>query len=136
MYSIPVVTTTIDVRVYPTEALEKVSQAICNIFAIEADTLQYDGERSVLTAVLEGRESLRGLFHAFRREQILNAARAILLKGLQGDTFWFYLNKQAAYSNRLSFCDLKSESAIGSISVKMKTDAPVQLLDWLTPRKG
>jgi predicted RNA binding protein with dsRBD fold (UPF0201 family) len=135
MCSLAVVTTTLEVRVYPTETREKVGRAICNIFAIEADTLYYDAEQGVLATVLEGRENLRGLFNAFRRAQILNAARAVLLRGLQGDTFWFYLNKQAAYSNRISFCGPDGESPLGPISVKIKTDAPQQLLDWLTSRK-
>lgn len=136
MCSLAVVTTTLEVRVYPTETLEKVGRAVRNIFAIEADTLQYDAERSVLAAVLEGRENLRGLFNAFRRAQVLNAARAVLLRGLQGGTFGFCLNKQAAYSSRISFCDPDGESPLGPISVKIQTDAPQQLLDWLTPRKG
>jgi predicted RNA binding protein with dsRBD fold (UPF0201 family) len=131
-----VVTTTLEVRVYPTESLEKVGLAVRNLFAVEVDTLHYDAERNVLAVILEGRENLRGLYNAFQSGQVINAARAVLLRGLEGNTFQFCLNKQAAYSSRISFCDPNGESPLGPISVKITTDAPRQLLDWLTPRKG
>jgi predicted RNA binding protein with dsRBD fold (UPF0201 family) len=130
------VTTVLEARVNPTETLEKVGCAVRNIFAIEASTLHYDTARSVLTAVLKGRESLQGLSDAFQGGQVVNAARAVLYRSRRENTFQFYLNKQAAYSGRISFCDPDGESPLGPISVKIITDTPRQLLDWLTPRRG
>ncbi len=126
----------LEARVNPTETLEKVARAVRNIFAIEAPTLRYDAARSVLTAVLEGRESLQGLSDAIQGGRVVTAARAVLNRSRREATFQFYLNKQAAYSGRISFCDPDGESPMGPISVKITTDAPRQLLDWLTPRKG
>jgi len=136
MCSMVAVTITLEVRVYPTETIEKIACAVHNIFAIEADSLHYDPERSVLLAFLEGREHLRGLLQAFQRERVVKAAKAVLLRSLRGDTFRFFLNKQAAYSSRVSFCDPDGESPLGPIAVKITTDVPRSLLDWLTPKNG
>ena len=79
-------------------------------------------------------ESLRKFHDLLRREMILDAARAVLLRGLQGNTITFHLNKQVAYVGHISFSQPVGESPLGPIRVEIRCDDPRGLIDWLAPK--
>lgn len=70
-----------------------------------------------------------------RRERILEAARKILLRGVEhGKTISFCLNKQAAFVGHPSFCAREGESPMGPICFSITTGDPNRLIDWLATK--
>lgn len=124
----------IQVEVNPTEDEARVRRVVENIFS----GLQFEQKPlkrgSLLTARTTGRDGLTKLYNLLRRERIRAATRSVLFKGLNGRSIVFYLNKQAAFAGHVSFSQPTGESPLGPIRIEIKSDDPVQLIDWLAPR--
>jgi hypothetical protein len=124
----------VEAEVNPTEDLDKVKQAVENIFGslkLEQKSLR---RGSLLVGQSKDVESLSKFGNLLRRERIRDAARGVLFQGLKGKTITFYLNKQVAYAGHVSFCEPTAESPLGPIKVKIKSGNPRKLIDWLAPR--
>jgi hypothetical protein len=124
----------IEADVNPTEDVEKVKQAVENMFSIIEIEIKQSTRGSRLIAEAEGMEGLTKLYNLLRRERIRDAARGVLFKGLSKNAITFYLNKQAAYAGHVSFCQPVAESPLGPIKVQIKCDKPQELIDWLAPK--
>ncbi|MBS7634981.1 hypothetical protein KEJ34_05765 [Candidatus Bathyarchaeota archaeon] len=120
-------------EVNPTEDENKVRVAIQRVFGdIDLQSVEEEGYRRLVGKV-KGIESLARFYELLRRERILDAARTVLLRGIQGNKITFYLNKQVAYVGHISFSQPYGESPLGPISVEIQCDDPQSLIDWLTP---
>lgn len=121
-------------EVNPTEDENKVRVAIQKVFGdIDLQSVEEEGYRR-LVGKAKGIESLARFHELLRRERILDAARTVLLRGIQGNKITFYLNKQVAYVGHISFSQPYGESPLGPIGVEIQCDDPQSLIDWLTPR--
>ena len=119
--------------VYPTEDPEKVKTAINNLFAPQSyHTTEIQGIQQLTATITQS--DLHKFYTRLREERILGAARRWLRQNMLGTTITFCLHKQAAYSNRISFCAPDGESPLGPIQVEIKCDKPQAFIDWLTPR--
>ena len=121
--------TKIEVSVYvlirPTERVEKVTSAVENIFPglmmdIRGDRIEAYGGPSTLCT----------LHKLLREQEILDTARSVMLRGREGNTIQFRLNKQAAFMGMVNFPP--DEEPLGSIHVQVIGDDVV--IDWLSPR--
>ncbi|MFZ3149960.1 MAG: RNA-binding domain-containing protein [Methanothrix sp.] len=115
---------TICSSVRPTERVEKVVSAIENIFPglimdIRGDKIE----------AYNGPDSLKTLHELLRRQEILDTARKVLLRGLVGNTTAFQLSKQAALMGVVSFPP--EEEALGSLHVQITGGEGV--INWLAP---
>lgn len=126
--------TTITVKVNPTEDPEKVKKAVQNIFPASSFEEVSQKKGILLTAKIEGRGGLSKFYNLLRQERILDAARTIMLRGINGNEITFYLNKQVAYVEHISFCEPLGESPLGPIKVEMTCENTRDLIDWLAPR--
>lgn len=126
--------TTIAIKVNPTEDLEKVKKAVQNIFPASSFERIPQKKSHLLMAKIDGKTGLSKFYNLLRQERILNAARAVLLKGIDGNKITFYLNKQVAYVEHISFCEPLGESPLGPIRVEITCDDTRELVDWLAPR--
>lgn len=123
----------VEAEVRPTEDEGKVAGAISNMTGSTLLTHSQRGQRLFL--VQEGDESLLvRLRQLLRSERILDAARKMMLKGIQGTRFSFYLNKQVAFSGHVSFCMPEGESPLGPIKFTVDADDPKSFIDWLATR--
>jgi len=124
----------VEVEVSLTEDVDKVRQAVENIFG----SLKFEEKPlrrgSLLIARAKDMESLSKFGNLLRRERIRDAARGVLFQGLKGNTVTFCLNKQVAYAGHVSFSEPVAESPLGPIRVKIKSENPKKLIDWLAPR--
>jgi predicted RNA binding protein with dsRBD fold (UPF0201 family) len=77
-------------------------------------------------------ETLTKLYNILRRERIRAAARKLLLEGQDEKTITFYLNKQVACAGQVSFSNENAESPLGPIKVRIESNNPRELVDWLT----
>lgn len=76
-----------------------------------------------------GPDSLKTLHEILRRQQILDTARSVMLRGLVGNTIAFQLNKQAALMGFVSFP--AEEEPLGSLHVQITGGESV--INWLAP---
>jgi len=128
------ITVRVEAEVNLTEDLEKVKQAIENMFSIVELEVKPSGRGSLLVARANGVEGLTKLYNLLRRERIRDAARRVLFQGLSGNSITFYLNKQVAYAGHVSFCQPVAESPLGPIKVQITCDSPKELIEWLAPK--
>lgn len=124
----------VEAEVNPTEDLEKVQTAVENMF----DPLDFDVKEKtwgqLLTARIIGIQGLTKLSNLLKREQILTAARKVLRKSIDNNSITFYLNKQVALAGHVSFCQQSGESPLGPITVKIDSEDPKKLINWLAPK--
>jgi len=118
--------------VNPTEDPTKVERALHNIFPsarVARTSLAEDVTRLEVRG--DDFEFLSTLRSLIRQGRIRSAARSILLKGTSGNHIQFYLNKQAAFAGRVSFCAPVGESPLGPISIRVDTDEVNRVIDFL-----
>jgi len=132
----PDLTLNIEVELNPTEDLEKVKDTIKNIFAPSSIELVVQNKKHMLIAKMQGQDGLVKFYTLVRQENIVGASRKVLMRGLSTDLLTFFLNKQAAYVNRISFCEPVGESPLGPIRIEIKTHDPKALINWLAPRSS
>jgi len=124
----------VEVEINPTESEDKVKQAVENIFGSITIQIKPLQKGKLLTAEAKELEALTKLYNLLRRERIRNATRGALFKGIDGKTINFCLNKQVAFAGHVSFSKEVAESPLGPIKVKIESENPRDLIDWLTPK--
>jgi len=124
----------VEVKVNPTEDLEKVKKAVENIFGNIEFAVTPEERGSLLVAEVKGIDGLTKLRDLLRRERIRDAARGVFFEGLSKKSVVFYLNKQVAYVGHISFSAPVGESPLGPIKVQIRCDSPQELIEWLAPR--
>jgi predicted RNA binding protein with dsRBD fold (UPF0201 family) len=109
--------------VLPTEDRAKVAAAITRLFP---------------DAVIEGEEHLVGHSNSIEtfsdqlaKQKIRAAARKLLLRGVDGDTTRFRLNKQVATVGKVSFSE--EDHPLGDIHVALRSDDLQGLIDTMAP---
>jgi hypothetical protein len=122
----------VDTEVNPTESEAKVRKAIESIFGNIPMTVKQTRRGSILTAEAREREPLVKFYNILSREHIRAAARTVLLAGIDRNTIRFCLNKQAAYVGHVSFAEEAAESPLGPIRVRIESENPHELVNWLT----
>jgi len=124
----------VEVKVNPTEDLEKVKKAVENIFGNIEFEVTREKRGSLLVAGAIGIDWLTKLRDLLRRERIRDAARSVFFEGLSKKSVVFYLNKQVAYVGHISFSEPVGESPLGPIKVQIRCDSPQELIGWLVPK--
>ena len=127
---------TLEVRaraeVYPTEDPAKVERAIQKLFPSGRIEKEVKSDGSVSVSVhgtsLDFLSNLRSII---KQERIRSAARSILLRRLKEPRLRFYLNKQAAFMGRVSFCEPVGESPHGPITIEVDTEDYQSVVDYL-----
>ena len=124
---------TVETVVHPTEDEAKVERALRNIFPSERiQKVETSGTEVILR--INGREIdfLSTLRNLIKQEAIRSAAKSILTSRTRGQRIRIYLNKQAAFAGRVSFCGPEGESPNGPISVEIDSSAPESVTEYLT----
>ena len=110
--------------VNPSEDPEKVLSAIRSIFP--------DAELELREGGYEGTApSLDGFGRLIRRQKILDASRAVLLKNMHGNRTHMSINKQVATVGKVSFAD--RSPVLGAIEVRIEDDDLEALIDRVAP---
>ena len=121
--------------IYPTEDLERVEKAIRRIFPTCSMTLENQSEETkMLKAREHGKQALIPLQSLLRQDRIRDAARSVLMSGIFNNMITLHLNKQVAFVGHISFSMPDAESPLGPITVRIRCENPVGLIDWLASR--
>jgi len=127
-----IVTTTAEATVEPTEDEKKVERAILKLFPSGRPGRRVDEGNPVGVYVQgNGLDFLATLRNLIRQERIRNTARTIFLRNARDRVLQIYLNKQAAFMGRVSFCAPTGESPHGPVSVTVESDEIQTVIDYL-----
>jgi len=120
-----------------TEDEAKVARALRNVFPdMSVQRLRMDEGKMKLRMNGSGLQTLATLRSMIKQDRIRTAARAVILRGADGTRIQFYLNKQAAFAGRASFCAPFGESPQGPITVEIFSDNPASVVDYLAAMPG
>jgi len=133
----------LEVRTYifPTEDASRVLRAVSNVIDLsDAKPIESKDPHEnyiVVSWIFDSLRPLEKLQALLRSQRVLDAARTSIERGLWSGGVKFYLNKQAAYMGKVSFCSMEfGESPMGAITVIVFLEEcdPLRFLDWLAPR--
>jgi len=111
----------------PSEDQTKVEQAISNILP----NIEIQINDDSLKATSQNLETLSNIFEVIHSHKIQRVYKRFLNNNLRNDSTWFYLNKQAAFSNTVSLCDEAEESPLGPIKIVLTSKNIEEVIDWL-----
>jgi len=112
----------------PSEDPEKVILAISNIFSSfdsKIENFSFRGNSNSLKAL----EKIQENINSMKAQKIY---RKILEKNLTYNSTWFYLNKQAAFVNKVAICEESDESPLGPIKIILSSPNIDRIITWLT----
>ena len=116
--------------VNPSEDPKKIEKAISNIFTnstIKTETFSVSAQSKNLN-------SLEIIYETIQTKQSQKIYRRNLEKNLENDTTWFYLNKQAAFVEKIAICEEANESPLGPIKVILTSSYIDRIIDWIVSR--
>ena len=122
--------TTIQVfcQINPSEDPEKVKLAVNNIFPdIKLET--FDTE---IMGKTNNFSALSQISKSIHEKNIKNAYQRILKTNNDGESTWFYLNKQAAFVNIVALCSEANESSLGPVKVILRSNDIEQVIESIT----
>ena len=114
-------------NVNPSEDEEKVRISILNIFPYS----NFTSKKSSLKAESTDISSLEKIYEAIHSKQSQKAYKRNLENNLEDNSTWFYLNKQAAFVNKIVICDESDESPLGPIIVVLTSKQIDRLIEWI-----
>ena len=115
-------------QINPSEDPEKVKLAVNNIFPdmeLEISETDISGKTNNFSALSQISKSIH-------EKNIKNTYQRILKNNNDGDSTWFYLNKQAAFVNTVALCSDANESSLGPIKVILRSNNIEQVIDSIT----
>ena len=116
----------------PSEDPSKVESSILNIFPyckINIEKFSIKGDSNDL-------HSLEKIHQAIHSRQSQRIYRRTMKKNLENNSTWFYLNKQAAFAEKIAICEESDESPLGPIKIVLTSNDIEEIIDWLIPENG
>ena len=111
----------------PSEDPAKVEKAITNIFPYSI--IKY--ENFTMFAQSKELRSFEKIYEAIHTNQSQKTYGRNLENNLENDTTWFFLNKQAAFVERVAIYDEPEESPLGPIKVTLTSSNIDGIIDWI-----
>ena len=108
----------------------KIKKAISNIFPYST----LETEMFSISAQSKDLKSLEKIYEIIHTKQSQKIYRRNLEKNLENNTTWFYLNKQAAFVEKIAICEKSDESPLGPIKVILTSSYIDRIIDWIVSR--
>ncbi|QLH05644.1 hypothetical protein C5F49_09095 [Nitrosopumilus oxyclinae] len=106
---------------------DKVIQAISNIFPHS----NIKNENFSIKAQSNELRSLEKIYESIVSTQSQKSYTRNLENNLEGNSTWFFLNKQAAFVDQIAICDEAEESPLGPIKVILDSSNIDGIIDWI-----
>ena len=117
----------INCEINASEDSQKIRQALTNIFP----SLEFKLENYTIYANTNNLQCLEKIYENIQNKQLKKPFNKQFRKNIRDDSFWFYLNKQAAFANVIVLCERDDESALGPIKISIKSQQVDRVADWL-----
>lgn len=114
-------------KIHPSEDPHKIEQAVSNILP----EIEIKITENYLEATSQSIETLSKIYETIHSRKSQNVYRRHLIANLEEDTSWFFLNKQAAFSNTITICGEAEESPLGPIRVSILSGDIQSVINWL-----
>lgn len=126
---IPLVDCKVEVMcsINPSEDPAKVAHAVSNVF----DNIEIKTSKHALKATSQELESLAKIHESISNHHTKKIYYRILNQNLEGNSTWFYLNKQAAFANNVAVCEHDDESPLGPIKIILSSKNIERVIEWL-----
>ena len=115
-------------EINPSEDPEKVKLAVNNIFP----DIELEVSDSDISGKTNNIQILSQFSKSMHEKNTKNTYQRILKKNNDGDSTWFYLNKQAAFVNTVALCSEANESSLGPIKIILHSNDVDQLINSIT----
>ena len=112
----------------PSEDTDKIKTAVNNIFP----EIELDVSKTEISGKTNNFSTLSQISKSIHEKNIKNTYQRILKRNNNGDSTWFYLNKQAAFVNTVALCSEANESSLGPIKIVLRSNNIEQVIDSLT----
>ena len=106
---------------------EKIKQAISNVFP----NSKIKNENYSISAVSKDLNSFEKIYESIQSNSSQKSYSRNLEQNLKNDSTWFYLNKQAAFVEKIAICEEAEESPLGPIKVVMTSSNIDGIIDWI-----
>ena len=113
--------------VYPSEDPNKIKLAITNVFPYSI----IKNENFSINAQSKELRSFEKIYETIHTNQSQRIYSRNLENNLENDVTWFFLNKQAAFVEKVIICDEAEESPLGPIKVTITSSNIDGIIDWL-----
>jgi len=113
--------------VNPSEDLDKIKKAISNVFPYST----IKSENFSIIAQSKELRSFEKIYETIHTNRSQKTYSRNLEKNLENDTTWFYLNKQAAFVEKIAICEEAEESPLGPIKVILTSSNIDGIIDWI-----
>ena len=114
----------------PSEDINKIQKIISNIFPYSI----FDTKNFLASAQSSNLNSLEKIYETIHTTQSQKTYKRNLENNLKNDTTWFYLNKQAAFIEKIAICEESEESPLGPIKVIIISSNIDKIIDWMVFR--
>jgi len=114
----------------PSEDINKIQQIISNIFPYSI----LETKIFLASAQSSNLNSLEKIYETIHTTQSQKIYKRNLENNLKNDTTWFYLNKQAAFVEKIVICEESGESPLGPIKVIIISSNIDKIIDWMVFR--
>jgi len=111
----------------PSEDPEKIKQTIVNVFP----NSKIKNENYSISAVSKDLNSFEKIYETIQSNRSQKNYRRSLEQNLRDDSTWFYLNKQAAFVEKIAICEEAEESPLGPIKVVLTSSNIDGIIDWI-----
>ena len=115
-------------QINPSEDPEKVKLAVNNIFP----DMELEVSETQIVGKTNNSSVLSPISKSIHEKNIKNTYQRILKNNNDGDSTWFYLNKQAAFVNSVALCSEANESSLGPIKVVLRSNDIEQVIESIT----
>ena len=115
-------------EINPSEDPSKIKTAVLNIFP----DLEISISNQQLIGKSSGFNSLSNIIASIHTKNTGRLSQRILKKNSDGDSTWFYLNKQAAFVETVAICSESNESPLGPIKVILESNDIDNVIQSLT----
>ena len=115
-------------EINPSEDSEKVKLAVNNIFP----DMELEISDTDITGKTNNLAILSQISKSIHEKNVKNTYQRILKSNNDGESTWFYLNKQAAFVNTVALCSEANESSLGPIKVVLRSNDIEQVIDSIT----
>jgi len=115
-------------EVNPSEDPQKVKLAVNNVFP----DIELEVSDSNVIGKTNDIQILSQISKSIHEKNTKNTYQRILKKNNEGDSTWFYLNKQAAFMNTVALCSEANESSLGPIKVILRSNDIQYIIDSIT----
>jgi hypothetical protein len=109
---------------------KKIENAISNIFTNST----INTENFSVSAQSKDLNSLEKIYETIHTNHSQKIYRRNLEQNLENDITWFYLNKQAAFVEKIVICEKADESPLGPIKVVITSSNIDGIIDWIISR--